>query len=370
MVRACHPGGSPRTPTPGAAGRRPATTWASSSAPTGTSAGPSAIWSPPSHARPRRRGWWSDEAGRSYLRLAALARPLPVLDGSLRGRRAPLPTHPQARAVRPARGALPPRARPTSAWATSTARSWSSSAPTTIRTPATTSGSTWFYKGEFARSVGAFRRGLFENLHLAARLADLEPPPVLPSYRGTHPQGARRRGRRLRVHGPLRRPLDGAARCCATGCAASWITRSSGTTCGATSSSCARSSAPDLAAGEAARLEGANAALRNPERLARDRRRDRDRRDAAGLPPAPPDANDARATHPATRPDLPIGEHPAPDLGQARRLPVHQDADAEHARRETDREVGRQHEQQQAAPRSARWAARAPPPRAPSSGRA
>jgi tetratricopeptide (TPR) repeat protein len=50
-------------------------------------------------------------------------------------------------------------------------------------------GLAWFYKGDFVRSVGAFRRGFFENVHLAARLADGPLPENVPSYRGTHPKG-------------------------------------------------------------------------------------------------------------------------------------------------------------------------------------
>jgi tetratricopeptide (TPR) repeat protein len=50
-------------------------------------------------------------------------------------------------------------------------------------------GLAWFYKGDFVRSVGAFRRGFFENLYLAARLSNLEPPTGLPTNRGTHPKG-------------------------------------------------------------------------------------------------------------------------------------------------------------------------------------
>lgn len=45
-----------------------------------------------------------------------------------------------------------------------------------------------FYRGEYVRSVGALRRGIFENLHLAARLSDAEPLNDVPSYRGTHPK--------------------------------------------------------------------------------------------------------------------------------------------------------------------------------------
>lgn len=49
-------------------------------------------------------------------------------------------------------------------------------------------GLTLFYKGEFTRSVNAFRRGILENVFLACKLADLDPPPDVPSYRGTHPR--------------------------------------------------------------------------------------------------------------------------------------------------------------------------------------
>ncbi len=45
-----------------------------------------------------------------------------------------------------------------------------------------------FYRADFVRSVGALRLGIFENLHLAARLSDAEPLNDVPSYRGTHPK--------------------------------------------------------------------------------------------------------------------------------------------------------------------------------------
>jgi tetratricopeptide (TPR) repeat protein len=46
----------------------------------------------------------------------------------------------------------------------------------------------FFYRGDFVRSVSSLRRGIFENLHLAARLSDAEPLNDVPSYRGTHPK--------------------------------------------------------------------------------------------------------------------------------------------------------------------------------------
>jgi hypothetical protein len=50
-------------------------------------------------------------------------------------------------------------------------------------------GLVWFYKGEWSKSVDAFRRALFENLFLAGHLAEIETLPEIPRYRGTHPKG-------------------------------------------------------------------------------------------------------------------------------------------------------------------------------------
>jgi tetratricopeptide (TPR) repeat protein len=50
-------------------------------------------------------------------------------------------------------------------------------------------GLAWFYKGDFPRSVNAFRRGMFENIFLAGHLAELDVLPETPRYRGTHPKG-------------------------------------------------------------------------------------------------------------------------------------------------------------------------------------
>ena len=50
-------------------------------------------------------------------------------------------------------------------------------------------GLAYFYRGEFTRSVGAFRRAIFENLFLVARLTNSEILSDVPSYRGTHYKG-------------------------------------------------------------------------------------------------------------------------------------------------------------------------------------
>jgi len=47
----------------------------------------------------------------------------------------------------------------------------------------------YFYRGEFTRSVNAFRRGIFENLFLVARLTDSDLFSDVPTYRGTHYKG-------------------------------------------------------------------------------------------------------------------------------------------------------------------------------------
>ena len=50
-------------------------------------------------------------------------------------------------------------------------------------------GLAYFYRGEFPRSVGAFRRAIFENLFLVARLTNSEILSDVPSYSGTHYKG-------------------------------------------------------------------------------------------------------------------------------------------------------------------------------------
>jgi tetratricopeptide (TPR) repeat protein len=128
-------------------------------------------------------------------------------------------------------------------------------------------GLTWFYKADFARSVNAFRRGIFENVRLGARLADVDPPGDVPSSTGTHPNA-----------------LDGedAAREYTERCRDLWLGRPllRGWLRGIylhpiVQDDLARHldhiralANDDLPPGEAARLEGSNAALRNPARLA------------------------------------------------------------------------------------------------------
>jgi len=50
-------------------------------------------------------------------------------------------------------------------------------------------GLAYFYRGEFTRSVSAFRRAIFENLFLVARLTNSEILSDVPSYNGTHYKG-------------------------------------------------------------------------------------------------------------------------------------------------------------------------------------
>jgi hypothetical protein len=129
-------------------------------------------------------------------------------------------------------------------------------------------GLSWFFKRDFVRSVNAFRRGIFENVHLAVSLADVEPPPFVPTFRGTHPKeldgedaaleygdrcGDLWMGRELLrawlkgiyehpiVQDELKRHLEHVMTL----------------------------SKQELSLGEAARLEGQNAVLRAPERLAK-----------------------------------------------------------------------------------------------------
>ena len=50
-------------------------------------------------------------------------------------------------------------------------------------------GLAYFYRGEFTRSVNAFRRAIFENLFLVARITDSDIFSDVPTYRGTHYKG-------------------------------------------------------------------------------------------------------------------------------------------------------------------------------------
>ena len=50
-------------------------------------------------------------------------------------------------------------------------------------------GLAYFFRGEFVRSVNAFRRAIFENLFLVARLTDAKIVSDVPRYAGTHYKG-------------------------------------------------------------------------------------------------------------------------------------------------------------------------------------
>jgi tetratricopeptide (TPR) repeat protein len=49
-------------------------------------------------------------------------------------------------------------------------------------------GLTYFYQADYVGSVGAFRRGFFENVYLACKLAGLGAPHDVPTFKGTHPR--------------------------------------------------------------------------------------------------------------------------------------------------------------------------------------
>ena len=128
-------------------------------------------------------------------------------------------------------------------------------------------GLTWFYKGDFVQSVSSFRRGIFENMHLACRLAGVPSPDNIPRFRGTHP-----------------RELDSedAAHEYVDRCGDLWTGRPilerwlrAIYLHPTVQADLARHMeqirtllTPDLAPGEAARIEGENAVLRCDERLA------------------------------------------------------------------------------------------------------
>jgi len=50
-------------------------------------------------------------------------------------------------------------------------------------------GLAYFYREELTRSVNSFRRGIFENLFLVARITNSEIVPNVPTYEGTHTKG-------------------------------------------------------------------------------------------------------------------------------------------------------------------------------------
>lgn len=50
-------------------------------------------------------------------------------------------------------------------------------------------GLAYFYRGEFLRGVNSFRRAIFENLFLVARITNSEIVPNVPTYSGTHYKG-------------------------------------------------------------------------------------------------------------------------------------------------------------------------------------
>ncbi len=217
--------------------------------------------------RPRRRGWWSDESGRSFLRLLhwrALCRFwMGLYEDAARLFRRILKLAPSdPLEVRFLLGETYFRMGDLDRAVVEFERA--DGDPDACYNL----GLTWFYKGEFAHSVNAFRRGLFENLYLAARLADLESPPNLPSCRGTHPKELDNEDAAFEYTDRcgdlwLGRPL-----------LRNWLR-------GIVEHSIVSEdlrrhvehlrelTVPGLQAGESARIEGANAALRNPDRLAR-----------------------------------------------------------------------------------------------------
>jgi tetratricopeptide (TPR) repeat protein len=129
-------------------------------------------------------------------------------------------------------------------------------------------GLAWFYKGDFVRSTNAFRRGFFENVHLAARLAGVPAPADVPSHRGLHPRGL---------------DTEDAARDYSERCGDLWMGRPLLTNwlrglyehpvvqddLGKHVSLLRELQVEDLPPGDRARLEGRDAMLRSSERLAK-----------------------------------------------------------------------------------------------------
>lgn len=137
--------------------------------------------------RPRDRGWWSDDAGRSFLRLLhwrALCRFwMGLYDDSARLFKRILKRAPHdPLEVRFLLGETYFRMGDLDRAAVEFERAGDD--PDACYNL----GLTWLYRGDFVRSVNAFRRGIFENLYLVASLAGVEMPAVVPSWRGTHPK--------------------------------------------------------------------------------------------------------------------------------------------------------------------------------------
>jgi len=220
---------------------------------------------PALHERPRNRGWWSDDAGRAFLRLLhwrALCRFwMGLYEDAARLFRRVLKLAPSdPREVRFLLGETLFRMGELDRAVVEFERAGDDP------DACFNLGLTWFYKGDFARSVNAFRRGIFENVYLAARLADVETPAMVPTYRGTHPKeldtedaayeytdrcGDLWMGRPLLrnwLRGIFEHPIVQADLARHLEQLRTLVSES-------------------LPAGEAARIEGANAALRNPARL-------------------------------------------------------------------------------------------------------
>ena len=145
------------------------------------------VLSPRVKDRSPRRGWWGDEAGRDYLRLVhwrALCRFwMGLYDEAARMFRRILKLAPSdPLEVRFLLGETYFRMGDLDRAIEEFERAGDD--PEAI----VNLGLARFYQGDFVRSVNAFRRGIFENVHLACRLADLDPPATVPTYRGTHPK--------------------------------------------------------------------------------------------------------------------------------------------------------------------------------------
>lgn len=138
-------------------------------------------------SRPPRRGWWSDDAARGYLRILhwrALCRFwMGLHDEAARLFRRILKLAPaDPLEVRFLLGETYFRMGDVD----SAIREFEEAGddPDAI----TNLGLAYFFKGDFLRSVNAFRRGAFENVHLTRRLANLKPLEDVPSSRATHPR--------------------------------------------------------------------------------------------------------------------------------------------------------------------------------------
>ena len=217
-------------------------------------------------SRPPRRGWWSDETARGYLRLVhwrALCRFwMGLYEEAARLFRRILKLAPaDPLEVRFLLGETYFRmGKVDEAIAEFLEAGDDPEAITNL-------GLAYFFKGDFVGSVNAFRRGIFENVHLTCRLGGVRAPADVPTSLATHPRELDHEDAAVEYMERcgdlwLGRPLLQA-----------WVRQiylhpTVQEELLRHFEQVRALQVQDLAPGEAAALEGANAALRSPDRLA------------------------------------------------------------------------------------------------------